>query len=541
MIVRESREVGMSLKRQCKTTKGLAAVLLAFSLWGIALHFVAAADTQQNLQSFEIISAALEQGLDVNRIETDGTTLLMRAIHNRNTDLARLLIESGADISLTNRYGMAPLILAVRRNNLEITTLLLAYGADANTLSVEGESVLMSASKTGNVELIKILLAGNAEHYSPNGELILTSKADPNIIEGWKGQTAIMWAAAYGHAETIRLLIEAGADIDQPSFVVNVAPVARDWLQGGFVYTAIPKGRMTALHFAAREGKLESIRALIEAGADLNLVDDDKSSALILAIFNGHLDVAGALLDAGADPDISDRWGRTALFVATDLNTLDANPWPAPKKTDKLTAVDIVKKILDNDADPDPLLKSGLPNWVQVGGAHNPILDEGATPFFRAAMSGDLEIINLLLQAGADASLPTAEREGFTDQNAYFIPSNGDTTPFQVAAGVSWRPSLSRGREADAIATLTLLLEEHEADINVANQFGTTALHGAVVRGSAAIVSYLVEHGASMTAEDSRELTPLDIALGQPQLAIDPNKPIAELLRQYMVEDILNK
>jgi hypothetical protein len=148
-------------------------------------------------------------------------------------------------------------------------------------------------------------------------------------------------------------------------------------------------------------------------------------------------------------------------------------------------------------------------------------------------MSGDLEIMHMLIAAGADPLLATAERPGVgIGENVR--PSNGMTSPFMVAAGVGWRPGVSRGREADAIITLTMLLEDYGADINAANQSGDTALHGAVNRGSAAIVEFLVAHGADMNARNARDLTPYNIAQGQVELTIEPNPALAALLMDLM-------
>lgn len=496
------------------------ALIIALALGFLSPVSLAADSAVMQLQDWR---DAIADGYDINTPEADGTTLLMRAIHERNNPLAQLLIESGADIHAVNRYGMTPLMLAARRGSGDIARLLLDGGANPNTLNLEGESALMSAARIGSVDVINALLEGS-EYYLGRG-------ADPDAKDGWKGQTALMWAAGLGHTDAVKALLAGGADINIKSTVINVAPVDPAYYQGGFVYTNIPKGRLTALLFAVREGHMETVKTLIDAGADINVVDNEGSNALVLATLNGHLDIAGLLLEAGADPNIADRWGRTVLFVATDLNTMDANPRPTPMPLDTLKPVDIVRLALAKGADPAPELSSGLPPWMVVGATHNPILNKGATPFFRAAMSGDLAIMDLLLDAGADPLKGTDEREG-RGMGDNIIPSNGGTTPFMVAAGVSWRPGLSRGREVDAITTMDRLLNNYAVDINAANQSGDTPLHGAVTRGSRGIIQWLFDHGADLTLKNHRDMTPLDVALGNPEFGIEPNPPIAELLRQ---------
>lgn len=459
-------------------------------------------------------------------VQIDGTTPLMQAIYNRNTDarVIAALIDAGANISASNRYGVTPIFLAARRGNSEIMRLLLNAGANPRSTNPESETVLMTAAKTGNAEILEMLLSGTPE-------LTLFAAADPNAIEGWKGQTALMWAAALGHTEAVNILVAHGADINQHSAFINIATVDSNHFQGGFVYSRLPKGRMTALHFAVRQGQFESVKTLIELGADIDILEDNGVTPLIMATINGHMDIAGFLLNSGADPNISDKWGRTVLFVATDMHTIDANPRPAPLLIDTLTSVDIVKLALAKGAEPNPLLTTALPAWVTIGGDHNPILQEGSTPFFRSVMSGDLELMSILIEAGADPTLGTVKREGRKNGDGEITPSNGDITPFMAAAGVGWRPTLSRGREKDAITTMKLLMNEYDADINATNQYGTTALHGAVMRASEPIIRFLAENGANFDAKDHRGLTPLNLAEGQPEFSIDPNDMITELIQ----------
>jgi ankyrin repeat protein len=473
----------------------------------------------------------LAQGADVNATEPDGTTRLMRAVHGGFPEVARLLIDAGANVSAANRYGVTALYLAARSGDAATTRALLAAGASANTSLPEGESVLMTAAKAGNADIVRTLLTGGlavalavlatnstadrvvTSGYSASAARAPSSpvnRANPNARERLYGQTALMWAAAEGHAEVARLLIEAGATVDEHSQNRN--------------------GQLTALHFAARAGQLDATRTLIEAGADLDAVDADGANALVLATLNGHLDVTGLLLEAGADPRVADRYGRTVLFVATDLNASNATARPAPQIASTFTPVDIIELALAKGADPDAALATGLPSGLAQVPEHNPILNEGATSFLRAAMSGDLKVMELLLEAGADPLTATAAREPVTVEGSE-QPTNGRTTPLMAAAGVGWRESISVGREADAIQALQLLLDRG-ADVNAANQSGDTALHGATLRGSTAIIEFLVEHGANVRARNANGRTALDIAMGVPDDRIPYNEATAKLLRR---------
>lgn len=469
------------------------------------------------------VGALLKKGANVNAPDVDGTTPLMMAVHERDAAMIQALLQGGADVGATNRYGATALHTAARNGDAKSATLLLNAGANPATTLPEGETVLMAAARTGNVELINALLAGGNKVGDMN-------KADPNYKEGWKGQTALMWAAAEGHAAAVDALIAGGANPNEFSAEIIVPEVNPDRRAGGFVYPKIPKGRMTALHFAARNGHVNAAVALVKGKADLNAVDADGTNALILATLNGHPDVAYALLEAGADPKIADKYGRTVLFNAVDMNTLDANSRPAPVVTGEKTYVDVIKLAIAKGADVNATLKSTLPIWVAQGGNHNGILREGSTAFLRASMSADLPVMNILLAAGADPKLATAPDDRPAGRR--LGENSGKTTPLMAAGGVGWREDISRGRVPDAIEAIKLLVAKG-GNINEANQGGDTPLTGAAMRGEPALVEYLLSIGADPKHKNARGLTALDIANGNSDYSILPNPLVAEVLKKH--------
>jgi ankyrin repeat protein len=492
----------------------------------------------------EAVRDALAAGADVNATSPDGTTPLIEASGARRGEIVELLLESGAAVDAVNRYGMTALHLAARGADARAVTALLAAGADPAIALPEGETALMAAAKSGNPEVVAALLnvAETSDRSNYGGGIVVLNAADPNLKESWYGQTALMLAAAGNHTEAMQLLIDAGAEIDAESARIDAPEIEPERRQGGFVYARIPEGRLTALHFAAREGHVEAAQTLIGAGADLDVGDNYGTTPATIAVLNGHLDVAATLLDAGADPNVQDRYGRTPLFAATDLNTMDVNPRPTPAITGDHRPVDIVRLALARGAEVDlPISADGLPQWVAQGGGHNPMLFDGATAFFRAAMSADLEIMNILLDAGADPHVKTGEQPCRMDEPEYceratYLGPEGQVTPFMAAAGVGWRLGISRGRESDAIEALQILLDLG-AEINQTNQNGNTALHGAATRHAPMIIEFLVANGADLHAQNVKGWTPLDIALGQVDFAIPENQAIAALLRRLMEEN----
>ena len=467
--------------------------------------------------------ALLKKGSDVNVPDLDGTTPLMSAVHERDTAMIKALLAAGAEVDATNRYGATALHTAARNGDAQSAALLLDAGANPATALPEGETALMAAARTGNVELIKALLAGG------KGRAGDVNKADPNSKEGWKGQTALMWAAAEGHADAIAALIAGGASPNEFSAEIVVPLPSRR--TNGFVYPNIPKGRMAALHFAARSGHMDAVKSLVAGKADINAVDADGSNSLIIAALNGHPDVAVALLEAGADPKVADKFGRTVLFVATDMNTREAEARPTPVVTGDKTYVDVIKAAIAKGADVNATLKATLPALMAQSGIRNGLLMSGATSFLRASMSADLEVMRILLAAGADPLKATDKDDGPAKQP--FIGFNsGSTSPLMAAAGVGWREEISRGRVPDALEAIKLLLARG-ADINQANNAGNTPLIGAAIRGSPALVEFLLQHGANPAAKNGIGLTAMDVAMGNSDNSMLPNPLVAEVLKKH--------
>jgi ankyrin repeat protein len=121
----------------------------------------------------------------------------------------------------------------------------------------------------------------------------------------------------------------------------------------------------------------------------------------------------------------------------------------------------------------------------------------------RAAKSGDVAVMQLLLAAGADPKR--------TQPN--------QATALMLAAGLGWRdgspaaPSFDQGSEQDAIEAIKLCMQAG-IDINATTNAGETALHAAISgRGAESIVRFLVENGANLTAKNKQGRTPLDVAV----------------------------
>jgi ankyrin len=431
--------------------------------------------------------AMIEQHADVNAPEADGTTALLWAIVRHDFELADRLLRAGADVKAKNVYGATAMSEAAVFGDPALLHKLLAAGADVESPNADGQTALMLVARTGNVEAARLLL---------------TRGADVNAKERWRQQTPLMWAAAERQADMVKELIAHGALVDARSQI-------NQW---GRQVTSEPRalhrptGGLTPLLFAAREGCLACARALLDAGADVNLGDPDEISPLLMAITNAHFDLAAALLDRGANPGKWDWFGRTPLYAAVDMNTIPHGGRPDGPSPDETTSLQLVERLLTAGANPNAQLKL-LPPYRHV--IDDRVLDApltiGATPLLRAAKAFDVPVIRLLLAHGANVNLPNIR----------------GVTPLMAAAGAGSTDADTRGvytttdTQQRAIASLELLVAKG-AEVNAKDAGrGLTALHEAARWGWNDVIRFLVAHGADVRAKDSRGMTPVDSALGR--------------------------
>jgi ankyrin repeat protein len=425
------------------------------------------------------VQSLLRQKTNVNAAEADGTTALHWAVRAGDGELVRLLLGAGANVRAANRYGVTALQLAAINGSVAIAQTLLDAGADPNAVLPEGETILMTAARTGEPALLTVLLDRGA---------------DLNAREKWYGETALIWATAENHADAVRVLVARGADVNQTS-----SPLTFARRRNG--QSILSLGSWTPLMYAARENALDTGRALVAAHADLNVSDPDGATALVIAIINANYDFAGFLIDAGADPNVVDKdAGMGPLYAAIDMHRLAiGHGRPNPRPAGTLGVVDIVHRLLDRKANPNAVLKA--PIFQRQHTIGDATLGKGATPFLRAAKSGDVEMMKLLLAAGADPKAALS-----------------NTTALMFAAGFGWRdgspvaPSYDQGTPEEATQAIALLLDLG-LNVNAVNDNGDTALHVAVTgRGSPEIVRFLIAHGANLQAKNKRGQTPLAAA-----------------------------
>jgi ankyrin repeat protein len=246
--------------------------------------------------------------------------------------------------------------------------------------------------------------------------------------------------------------------------------------RGADVHTRSNDG-FTALMFAAQVGDADSARVLIGGGANPNdVMPKTGLTPLIVAAATSRTEVAALLLDTGADPEAVAADGFTPLHYAAQNKE----------------AVKMVSALLRHGAKLDVRLIQKKPTIAASG-----IVLQGATALGLAAEINNLDAVKVLVEGGADPSIPTAR----------------STTPLMLAAGAGTDIARPRSPEERATALQTVrFLVERGADVNAAGEFGWTALHAAAYQGLNDVIEFLAGHGANLDAKDRFGQTPLSVA-----------------------------
>ena len=343
----------------------------------------------------------LRQRADVNTAQPDGSTMLMLAVERNHTEIADLLIRAQANVNAANEYGATALFVASANGHVALIRRLLEGKANPNAPLLSGETPLMAAVDNGHLDAASTLLERGAE---------------VNAKETNGNQTALMWATANKSPALVQLLLDRGADVHARS-----------------------KGGFTPLLFAAQQGDVESGRILLQAGADVNeRSDKDRKTALIIATASGNRDIAGLLLDKGADPNLADEGGFTALhYAASDKNGADlvralfthgAHPNPRTTKDSReyvyagvnLTGATplFLAASLGNVETARALVRAGADPFMTTdkGTAPVHVASWGGSPYFRDWTEDEkknlFEMTKLLVELGADVN--SAGEHGWT-------------------------------------------------------------------------------------------------------------------------------
>jgi len=478
------------------------------------------------------VERLLRAGAPVNEREEDGATALAWAAVRVNVEIARLLLRSKADPNLVNELGVGPLGIAVSTGSAEMAGLLLAHGANPNAARETGETPLMGAARLGRTDILKLLLDRGA---------------NPNALESRFGQTALMWAA--GHPEAVVMLVQRGAnihavtrswDVTYTNYLpttVTLGKTGIPWNNDGTY--AVKKGGLTAIHFAVQKNDLESVRLLLDRGANVDTPQADGTTPLLAALykwdppkgtfvpgrgapatagssqqFHPNLAMARLLLERGAKARAADGTGYTPLHGATLATAQAARTGnrqrgaygqtaaalalggddPDLKLDDALA---LMGRLLDAGADPNA--QTTFPTGGPAGDVRINPAPAGSSPMHIAASSGSVPLVKLLAGRGADPN--RLRKDGHTPFSVAVLAGDVAVVRTMVEAGARvrdrWSPS---DKIPDPVEAITL------------TRGGQTALHLAAIEGKPELLTYLHSLGIPLDAKNSMDETPLDLA-----------------------------
>lgn len=523
----------------------------------------------------DAVRRMLKDGADVNSAEGDGLTALHWAAMKGDVSLAEMLLYAGANVKATTRLGgYTPMLLAAKAGDPKMISALAKAGADVNATTATGVTAVMLAAASGNADAVSALVA---------------TGADVNATERAQQQTALMFAAAANRADAIAMLVKHGGDPNTTTKVVDLTTFTRELedearrfrQQGGaapreerpgeaqgpqrrpqvagvdrqYLYNELVghTGGLAPLHFAARQGHIDAVRALVAGGADINKRAGDQTTPLLIAVINGHFDVARVLIEDGADVTLTSDNGVTPLYAVLNVQWAPKALYPQPRAylQQEITYLDLMKMLLEKGADVNARLKRKV--WYSGYNFDLSGVDEiGATAFWRAAYASDVDAMKLLVAHGADPNLRTMKpagrprtgdggREATKDISGLPpLPIGGPAvTPLQAAAGVGYGEGFAANSHRFApggmMAAVKYLVEELGADVNEVDHEGNAAVHHAAARGDNEMILYLVSKGANIKAVNREGNNVADMANG-PVQRIEPFKETLALLEKMGVK-----
>ena len=527
----------------------------------------------------EIVKLLLARGAEVNMASATGVVPLMAAVSEMAIKLKeynvietiKLLLEHGAKVNmqykvLTSNMIWSPLMMACLTGHVETIELLLEHGADVNMLTNDGISALIMASANGIVEVVKVLLDHGALvnmqkdcseilKKLADGQDLMRVLRDLNILNI---TSPLETACHFGHIEIVRLLLDRGARVNvhrncltSPLILasstgrseiaklllahgadINMANAMGEVpLQAALCSSVIFKKLMQTFGIeedraiasvikSGIEGHIETVKLLLEHGAQVNIEDDIMGSPLHMAILIGaHTDAVKLLLDHGADVNIQDHEGWSPLHIASINGGTETR-----KQRRRAKKTDFDKLFSDTTA--NHIEMAGL--LLDYGaGAQVNIQDKcGQSPLMIASSIGDAEMVKFLLDHGAEVNLK--DKDGCSALAIASLAGNKLNRTEVVSQNKAVETSILQRIIKEHTETVKVLLY-FGAEVDAKDHHGISAQTIASSNGHIEILQLLIDHGSKI---DPRAI---DIARERNHVEV------AELLSSKFIEKTSSK
>ena len=297
---------------------------------------------------FALAKLLIEAGANVRAANRDGATPLSLAATTGNAEIIAILLGAGASPNEKLPFGQTVLMLAARNGNPAALTALLDHGADVNAKEdLRGTTPLMWAADEAHPEAVKLLIDHGADVKARSAAAArgrgpaLGKAGDPRKQQARGAVQADAAAGGQGQAAAAQTQFDREGPADG--------------------------GQLTALVYAARTNDLESVKILLAAGADVNQTTGYGWSPLLVATQNRHYKLAAYLLDHGANPDLANNGGWTPLYLATDNRNIENGDYPV-RKAD-MDDLDFIKLLLDKGVD----VNGRVADVLKPNGLHRPV------------------------------------------------------------------------------------------------------------------------------------------------------------------------
>ncbi|HTY93284.1 MAG TPA: ankyrin repeat domain-containing protein [Steroidobacteraceae bacterium] len=469
--------------------------------------------------SVEAVHALLEHGADVNASETErGTTALMQAADQGHAEVLRELIRRGANVAAVSRPVMR-----------DGRTAALGNSEDPRRAVRQQAIAVLCDMKPPDLQQVRIqreLLFGPSAKSMPDSELC------QGIERRGLGFVTIAGAGGnHGAGVGGEVLPDQEGD-GNPFLDASGNPVPSPPRGRRLPVREPDGGALTALVYAARTGSIEAARALLDGGADVNQTTRYGWSPLLAAVQNSNYQMARFLIEHGADVNLPNKGGWTPLYLAVDNRNIEGGDYPV--RTADMDSLAFITFLLDKGAQVNWRITESTETRTVF--TNQWLNEDGATAFLRAAQSGDLELLKLLIARGADPKINT--RLG--------------VTPLAAAAGIGWVEGITQERSPEETVEAVKYLLSLGIDPNFQADTGRVALHGAAHKGATEVVKVLVAAGARMDVRDfgntdnrgSPTLSihtwlPIDYADGLVRVGVQsaiPHPQTSRVLRELMLK-----